>query len=163
MAPRPEFKRQEEQEARERGIGEDRVGEFCDPDFVIVKIPAKGMPTGHLQDRLRAAKQLLVLHFLVPEAQQRPQMRAVVVPILLDDAGEVKRDEFLIVAIEMRIAEGATMVERELVPIRQELQRLSAHPRGGHNGFGRVKTPVAENRIDAPRHFLRGRHNRVVV
>jgi hypothetical protein len=121
------------------------------------------MPTGGLQNRLCAAKQLLVLHFLFPEAEQRSQMPAVVVPILLDDAGEVERDEFLIVAIQVRIAEGAAMIERELVLIRQERQGLGAHPRGGHNGFGRVKAPVAENRVDAPRHFLRCRHNRVVV
>jgi hypothetical protein len=58
---------------------------------------------------------LLMLHFLFPEAQQRPQMGAVIMPILLNDAGEVEWDEFLIVAIEMHIAESATMVERELV------------------------------------------------
>jgi len=159
MAPRPEFKRQEEEESRERGIRQDRVGELYNPGFVVVKVPAKGMPAGVLEDRLRASKQLLMLHFLFPEAQQRLQMRAVIVPILLDDAGEVERDEFLIVAIEMRIAEGATMVERELVLIRQELQGLGAHPRCGHNGFGRVKAPVAENCVDGPRHLLRRRHD----
>ena len=90
-------------------------------------------------------------------------MRAVVVPILLDDAGEVEWNEFLIVAIQMRITEGATMIERELVLVRQELQGLGAHPRGGHNGSGRVKASVAENCVDAPSHFLRRCHNRVVV
>jgi hypothetical protein len=62
-------------------------------------------------------------------------MRAVVVLILLDDATEAERDEFLLVAIQERIANGTTMVERELV--RQELQGLDAHPRGGHKGLAR--------------------------
>ena len=64
-------------------------------------------------------------------------MRAVVVPILLDDASEVERDEFLLVTIQVRIANGTTMVERELVLARQELQGLDAHPRGGHEALGR--------------------------
>ena len=93
------------------------------------------MSTGMLKNCLRASKQLLMLHFLVPEAQQRPQMRAVVMPILLDDAGEVERDEFLIVAIQMRIAEGATMVERELFLVREELQGLGAYPEAGTMGL----------------------------
>jgi hypothetical protein len=46
------------------------------------------------------------------------------------------------------------MVERELVLVRQERQGLGAHPRGGHNGFGRVKAPVAENVVDRPGDFL---------
>ena len=163
MTPRPEFKRQQEEEARQRGIRQDRVGEFRDPDFGVVKIPAKGMPTGVFEDRLRASKQLLMLHFLVPEAQQRPQMRAVVVPVLLDNTGEVERDEFLIVASQVRIAEGTTMVERELVLVREELQGLGAHPRGGHYGLGRVKALIAENRLDRPGDFLRRRYNRGVV
>jgi hypothetical protein len=45
-------------------------------------------------------------------------MRAVVVSILLDDAGEAERDEFLLVAIRERIANGTTTVERELVVVR---------------------------------------------
>jgi hypothetical protein len=65
-------------------------------------------------------------------------MRALVVPILLDDAGAVERDEFLIVAIQVRIVKGTTMVELELVLVRQEFEGLGTHPRGGHNGLGRL-------------------------
>ena len=90
-------------------------------------------------------------------------MRAVGVPVLLDEAGEVERDEFLIVAIEMRIAEGTTMVEREVVLVGQERQVLGTHPGGGHERFGRIKAPVAENLVDGPGHVLRGRHNRRIV
>ena len=36
------------------------------------------------------------------------QMRAVVLSILLDDAGKAERDEFLLVAIQERIAKGTT-------------------------------------------------------
>jgi len=57
-----------------------------------------------------------MLHLLVPKAQQRPQVRAVVVPILLGDFGEVERDEFLIVAKQMDIAEGTNMIQCLLVP-----------------------------------------------
>jgi hypothetical protein len=55
-------------------------------------------------------------------------MRAVVVPILLDDASEAEWDESLLVAIQERIAKATTTVERELVLVRQELQGLEAHP-----------------------------------
>jgi hypothetical protein len=64
-------------------------------------------------------------------------MRAVVVPILLDDASEAEWDESLLVAIQERIAKATTTVERELVLVRQELQGLEAHPRGGHKELGR--------------------------
>ena len=104
-----------------------------------------------------------MLHLLVPKAQQRPQVRAVVVPILLGDLGEVERDEFLIVAKQMDIAEGTNMVERLLVLRLQEHQGLGPHPRVRDHAGGGVKTPVAENLVDGPRDFLRRRHDGRVV
>jgi hypothetical protein len=119
MAPGAEFKGQQQEKSRQWRIRQDRLGERRHPGFAVVKIAAKGMPAGCLQGRLRAVKQLLMLHFLFAKAQQRPQMGAVGVPSLLDDAGEVERDEFLIIAIQMRIAEGATITSPELSPTRK--------------------------------------------
>ena len=54
-----------------------------------------------------------MLHFLFTKAEQRPQVRAVVVPVLLDDPGEVERDKFLIVAKQMDISGMGTAVGHE--------------------------------------------------
>ena len=60
-----------------------------------------------LQDGFGPQKQLLMLHFLFAKTEQRPQMGAVHVPVLLGEPSQVDGDEFLVVAKQVDVAEGA--------------------------------------------------------
>src|SRR5437870_301348 len=104
-----------------------------------------------------------MLHFLLTKAEQCPQVSSVVVPVLLGDPGEVDRDKFFIMAKQMGIAERTHMVERLLFLRIQEREMLGPYPRVGHNRFGGVKAPIAENFVNSPRDFLRHCHDRGVV
>src|SRR6266849_2548902 len=133
MALTTPFQRQEDKRARQRGIRQCSRGESG--KSVFVKIPPEGMAARFFQDGFGAQKQLLMLHLLFPKAEQRSQVRAVRVPVLSGEAREVDRDEFLIVAKQMDIAEGPQMVERALFALIEERNVLSAHPRVGDNAF----------------------------
>src|SRR6266568_6166205 len=104
-----------------------------------IKIPTKRIAAGRLQDGFCPQKQLLMLHFFFTKTEQRAQVRAVVVPVLLGDTGKVDRDKFLVVAKQMGITERTNMVERLLLLRIQELEVLGPHPRVGDNMFGGVK------------------------
>src|SRR5229473_7487490 len=106
------FQRQEDERARQRGIRQRSRGESG--KSVFVKIPPERMAARFFQGGFRAHKQLLMLHLLFPKAEQRSQVRAVSVPVLPGEVREVDRDEFLVVAKQVDVAEGPQMVERAL-------------------------------------------------
>src|SRR5262249_37886985 len=122
------LERQQEQEARERSVLEEGAGERGDASLVEIEIATERMPARPLEDRLRLAEQLLVLQLLLAEAEKRAQVRAVAVPVLLHGAAQVKRDELLVVAEQVHVAEGAAVIQRLLVLLVQEVQGRRAHP-----------------------------------
>src|SRR5262249_12069461 len=121
------------------------------------------MAAGLLEDGFRPPEELLMLQLLLSEAEQRPQMRAVPLPGGRDAVAEVERDEFLEVAEQVGVAEGATVVERELVLLAKEWEAIGAHPGGRDDGLGGVDPPVPKDLVDRPRHLLRCRNYRRIV
>src|SRR5262249_8713498 len=152
-----------EEESRERRMFQERVRELRDARLATVEIPAEGMTARLFEHRLRPLKQLLMLQLFLAEADQRTQVGPVAVPVLLHDAGEVEGNELLVVAEQMHVAEGSTMVERTLLPLVQESEALGPHPRCGYQGPGRVEAAVAKDLVDGPRNPLRHCHDRRVV
>src|SRR5262249_18369157 len=67
------------------------------------------------------------------------------------------------VAEQVRVAEGAAVVEDTLLVVIQEAQALRAHPRCRDHRLGRVEAPVAEHLVDGPGDALRRRNDRRMV
>jgi len=69
-----------------------------------------------------------VLQFFLAEAEERAQVGAVGVPVLLRDAREMHGDELFVVAEHVNVAERSDMAQRSLVPLIEEGKMLGAHP-----------------------------------
>src|SRR5262245_29912297 len=123
---------------------EDRARELSDPGLACVEVAAERVAAGMLEVSLGAPEELLMLHLPFPEAEERAQVRTVAVPIVLDGASEMDRDELLEVAEQVHVAEGATVVQRELLCVIEEIERLRAYPRCGHDGPRWLEAPVAK-------------------
>src|SRR5262249_38371775 len=136
------FERGEEQESRERRIGQERLAERGNSLLVLVKIPTERVPPGGLEYRLGAAEQLRVLQLLLAEAEERAQVGAVGVPVLLRDAGEVDGDELFVVAEHVNVAERSDMAQRSLVPLIEEGEMLGAHPRARDDPLRRIEPAI---------------------
>ena len=144
------FQGQHHQEPRQRRMGEDGARECRHFGLLVVEVATKPIAAGLLEDSFRPSQQLLVLELLVAEPEQHAQPGAVVMPACLSDVAQVGWSELLEVAEQVRVAEGATVIQEELLFLVQEVEGLHAHPRRRHQGPRRVELPAAEHPVHGP-------------
>src|SRR5262245_40046069 len=104
-----------------------------------------------------------MLQLLVSEAEQCPQVCAIAVPVALGDFDQVQRNEFLEVPEQMRVAERANVVERELFVRIQKRQVPCVRPRFRNDLLAGIEASTEKDLIDGPGEPLRSRDNRGVV
>src|SRR5262249_33069156 len=98
-----------------------------------------------LEQRRRAAEELLVLRLVLGEAQQRPQPRLVAVDVSLGSFESLRNDVFLDVREDVAVRVAHDLVQLELLVVVQAADVVRSSEPIGKKPPGVVEIPPLEN------------------